>query len=83
LKTFLGRIEGDAVGEGAALAKLRMLLLTSESLPTVGRFDDVTEVSELRRGRVTAVVVVVDAGLDAGLRRMDFGCCGDCCCRWL
>jgi hypothetical protein len=82
LKTFRGRIEGDAVGEGVALAKLRTLLPISESLPTVGRLDDVTEVSELRLGLVRVVLVVVEAGLEAGLRRMDFGGGCRCCCCW-
>jgi len=77
LKTFLGSNDGDDVGEGAALAKLRTLLI-SEPLPTVGMFDDVTEVSEFRRGLLAVAVVVVEDGRDAGLRRMDLGCCCRC-----
>jgi hypothetical protein len=74
LNTFRGsvpvEVDGAVVG---GLAKLRKLL-TSESLPTVGRLEDMTDVSEFRRGRV-AVLDVVDVGARAGLRRIDLmGC---------
>lgn len=81
LSTFLGRVltevEGVLLGW---LARLLRRLLTSESLPTVGMLEDVTEVSEFRRGLGIDVVLVVD---DVGGRvvvflRMDLmGCC--CC----
>lgn len=75
------------MGDCVALATKLRTLPISESLPTVGMLDDVTDVSELRRGLVTeeevevvVVVVVVDeAARDAGLRRMDFGACWRCC----
>ena len=62
-KTFLGRapVEADgSAGKGAGAGRP-----SSESLPTAGRFDDVTDVSEFRRGRVEVRVV---------LRRIDLGC---------
>lgn len=84
MRTFLGRAPDVAEGGGdegwLTLAMLRRLL-TSESLPIVGRFDDVTELSELRRGRVLEalrLLEVADSGGRAGLRRMDL--MGGCCC---
>jgi hypothetical protein len=46
-KTFRGRMLFEAEGWGMGVERP-----SSESLPTAGRLDDVTEVSEFRRGRV-------------------------------
>jgi len=95
LNIFRGRVPGDVGRAGmelpvcatlwAVLAWLLRKLLTSESLPTRDRFDDVTEVSEFRRGLVMGAVsdvveVVVTEGR-ADFRRMDFRGCGCCCSR--
>jgi len=90
LKTFRGRAPDEAEGAGPALVTLLRTLPSSESLPTVGRFDEVTDVSELRRGLVVLEAVTEDAGEGRadGFRRIDLRfivgesgwCCCCCCC---
>jgi hypothetical protein len=47
LRTFLGKALVEVEGSASGAADP-----SSESLPTAGRLEDVTEVSEFRRGRV-------------------------------
>lgn len=75
-----GESMGDAVGDAVGVEAAEMwwalgegLTPSSESLPapTPGMLEDVTDVSELRRGLVDGL---------ADLRRIDLGCCCCCCC---
>ena len=69
-------------GKGRARGRLRSDTDDrSDSLPTPGRFDDVTELSEFLRGRVGGFVDFRRMDLTGcPSRPMGCGCCCGCCC---
>lgn len=85
LSTFLGRVLVlFEAGKGKGRARGRLRSDTddrSDSLPTPGRFDDVTELSEFLRGRVGGFVDFRRMDLTGcPSRPMGCGCCCGCCC---